>query len=201
MPLLNRVDPFGHITAHAARGTRMGNRGILHDEAGTVVRIHAHQNWVCCLTSFKGRKRALMQPGHYTELFFLDEATALAAGHRPCGECQRDRYRAYAGLWVKVHALPEGVPVPRAIDRALHRARISHRRKVTFEAKASDLPEGTMVAVADVAFLLWKGRVWRWSFEGYTEADALPLTVTVLTPAPSVAVLRAGYVPETCIPP
>lgn len=199
MPLQNRVDPWGRIVACPSRGSRMGNRGILHDAAQQVGKTHTHQAWVCCLTEFKGRKRALMQPGAYTELFFLDEVTALAAGHRPCGECQRDRYTAFTEAWCAVHGdPPEGRALPKHIDRMMHAARIHRREKVTFEAEVAGLPDGVMVAVGDAAFLLWRG-VWRWSFDGYTPADSLPERVTVLTPAPVVEVLRAGYVPQTWI--
>ncbi|MBT4289856.1 MAG: hypothetical protein HOD92_21225 [Deltaproteobacteria bacterium] len=90
MPLQNRVDPWGRILTSPYRGTLLGNRGILHNENRQVVKNHQHQNWVTCLLEFKERKRELMSPHHYTELFFLDEATALSAGHRPCGECTRN---------------------------------------------------------------------------------------------------------------
>ncbi|GAA4222657.1 hypothetical protein GGQ68_001042 [Sagittula marina] len=198
MPLQNRVDPFGRFTVTKARGTRMGNRGIVHD-GHSVIRTHVHQNWVCCVLSFKGRHRKVMSPGTYAELFFLDEATALAAGHRPCGECQRDRYAAFTRIWRDVHGGPEaGRSLPQSIDRILHRARIQRRRKVTFEAQAADLPDGTMVAVGADAYLIRQG-IWRWSFDGYAPANALPKHVKVLTPAPVIPVLRAGYMPQTYI--
>ena len=101
----NRVDPEGALVAVAARGTLMGNRGCLHDDGGNIVRQSARDAWVTCLLSFKERQRQIMQPGHYTELFFLDEATALAAGHRPCSECRRERYVAYQEAWARVFGL------------------------------------------------------------------------------------------------
>lgn len=198
MPLQNRVTPFGDIVTSPARGILMGNRGILHDETQTVLRTHAHQNWVTCTLSFNGRKRPLMAPGKYTELFFLDEATALAAGHRPCAECRRDRYRAFTTIWQSVHGAPEeGRSLPQTIDRALHRARIHRRTKVTHQADAQRLPDGTLIDTDGTPLLLWQGHAYRWSFDGYTPHGPAPEgMVTVLTPAPTVEVLRAGYVPE-----
>ncbi|MCA1334359.1 hypothetical protein [Pseudooceanicola marinus] len=200
MTLQNRVDPFGTIRAVPARGQLMGNRGILHDDRRVVRRTHAHQAWVACALSYKGRDRKpLMWPGRYTELFFLDEATALASGHRPCATCRRDRFKAFTAAWKAVHGGPEeGRSLPQTIDRALHRARIARGgRKVTSEARAADLPDGTIIARGEDAFLILKGSLHLWGFEGYGEA--LPLgegPVTVLTPAPLLKVLRHGYRPE-----
>ncbi|MFW2588890.1 hypothetical protein [Sagittula sp. SSi028] len=198
----NRVDPFGVIQGNPARGTMMGNRGILHDAQGRILRSHAHQNWVACVLSFKGRRRAVMSQGSYTELFFHDEATALAAGHRPCGECQRARYRAFRQLWCDVHGPPpDDRPVPQWIDRSLHAARIRNGAKVTFDASLSDLPDGVMVAVEGRPYLRHQGAVWRWSFTGYRPAGGIGNQVQVLTPKPMVDVLRAGYVPSASIEP
>jgi len=101
VPLQNRVTPRGDIIATPARGTLMGNRGCLHDEARRIVRpiVGGYRAWVTCVLTFKGRRRPVMRPGRYTELFFLDEATALAAGHRPCAECQRQRYQLFRAHW------------------------------------------------------------------------------------------------------
>src|SRR3954464_14328807 len=96
----NRLTPFGEIVAIPNRGTLMGNRGVLHDNAGAIRRAWQLRRWILCVLKFKGRKRAVMQPGCYTELFFLDEATGLAAGHRPCAECQRQRFREFRAAWV-----------------------------------------------------------------------------------------------------
>lgn len=198
MSLQNRVDPFGTFHAVTAKGSLMGNRGILHDEAKTVTRTHAHQNWVTCALSFKGRRRDIMAPGRYTELFFLDEATALAAGHRPCAECRRARYTEFTALWQQVHGGPEaGRSLPQTIDRALHAARIARGRKVTFTADIADLPDGVMVAAGETAVLIWRGGQFDWSFEGYRPRP-VPLAglVEVLTPKPLVEVIRAGFVPQ-----
>lgn len=198
MPLQNRVDPFGTLHAVAAKGTLMGNRGLLHDETRTVTRTHAHQHWVTCALSFKGRQQEIMKPGRYTQLFFLDEATALAAGHRPCAECRRERYNEFTSLWRQVLGEPEaGRSLPETIDRALHSARIARGRKVTCTANIADLPDGVMVASYETAVLIWQGCQFDWSFEGYRPRP-VPLDgpVEVLTPKPLVEVIRAGFVPQ-----
>lgn len=202
MPHRNRIDPFGAFHASPARGSRMGNRGILHDARGQIRPGHKHPHWVCCLTDFKDRRRPVLSPNAYTELFFLDEATALAAGHRPCGECQRARYLAFAtALEAALGPRPTTEPRAKWIDGHLHPARIRRGRQVTHTARLSDLPQGAMIALGDGAALWWADRLWLWSFTGYTEAPAPPPTqVTVLTPAPTVAALRHGYTPQVALP-
>lgn len=196
MPKQNRIDPFGCFHAVSSRGNLMGNRGILHDSDHTITRTHAHQNWVTCALSFKDRRRTIMSPGKYTELFFLDEAIALAAGHRPCAECRRERYREFTDCWRQAHGDPEtGRTLPQTIDKMLHVARIDRqRRKVTFSAHVDDLPDGTIFADDDKGVLIWNERQMVWGFGGYTLRDA-PVTgiVRVLTPMPAVEVLRLGY--------
>ncbi len=199
MTLQNRVDPFGTLRAVPARGTMMGNRGILHDDHRTVVKTHAHQNWVCCTLTFKDRRRPVMAPRRYTELFFLDEATALAAGHRPCATCRRADYRAFTRLWETVHGGAEaGRTLPHTIDRTLHRARIARGgRQVTFRAEAADLPDGTIYAGPEGPVLAWQDHAHQWSFDGYAAPVPLPQgAVKVLTPEPLVAMLRHGYRPQ-----
>ena len=198
MTLQNRVDPFGRIIATPARGSLMGNRGILHDDQRTVQKTHAHQHWVTCVLSFKGTKRPLMAQGQYTELFFLDEATSFAAGHRPCAQCRRVSYKAFLAAWQHAHGGPEeGRSLPQTIDRALHKARIHRREKVTFEDRISDMPNGTFCADGDTPVLIWRDRQYRWSFEGYTpHTTPLTGTVRVLTPKPLIEVFRQGYRPE-----
>lgn len=201
MTLQNRCDPWGRLHAVPARGTLMGNRGILHDGDRRITRHHGGDLWIHCLLCFKDRRRVPMSPGTYTELFFLDEVTALAAGHRPCGECQRARYTAFVAAWQSVLGGPrDGRSMSKTMDRLLHPARVKRREKVTHMADAGDLPDGTMVDVGGAAVALWQGRAWRWSFDGYTPTDLPRDQVTVLTPAPIVAVLRAGYVPMASIP-
>ncbi|SFU42068.1 hypothetical protein [Halomonas korlensis] len=199
MPLQNRVDPWGRILESPARGTLMGNRGILHDDDRQVKKTHAHQNWVVCVLQFKGNRRSLMAPGRYTELFFPDEATALAAGHRPCMECQRERGLEFKKYWTQANR-PDGtggVRVPE-MDRQLHRERISRREKVTWLSPVAALPDGAFFEHEGQAYLVWGGGYWRWSFEGYQKADPLVTNqaVEVLAPHSVVQALKHGFVPK-----
>lgn len=199
MPRQNRATPFGDLIAVPARGALMGNRGILHDDAGRILRRHGHQNWVACALAFKSRQRRIMGPGTYTELFFLDEATALAAGHRPCGECRRERYAEFTGLWLRAHGAPApGRPLPRAIDRCLHAHRIARTgRKVTHSAPAETLPDGAFFTEGGAAVLVWGGRQLAWAPAGYSPRPA-PVSgpVAVLTPQPVIPLLRLGFRPQ-----
>ncbi len=199
MTYQNRIDPIGNFHAVPAKGTLMGNRGILHDDSQTIIRPHKLQNWVTCALSFKDRKRTIMAPGKYTELFFLDEATAFAAGHRPCGECRRERYREFTDVWRRAHGEPEaGRTLPLTIDKTLHAARIDRKRqKITFEAPVESLPDGTMFLDGDEIVLAWRGRHLLWNFEGYRErARHSPGDVTVVTPRPLVDVFKIGFTPS-----
>lgn len=199
MPYQNRVDPFGALIFSPARGTLMGNRGILHDADRQIRRGHAHQSWITCALSFKGRTRKIMEPGRYTELFFLDEATSFAAGHRPCAECRRQRYVEVTTLWCQCHGVPPaGQPLAKSLDRALHARRITRDgKKITHEHPITDLPDGTMVDGGGCAVLLWQGRQLDWTAEGYLpRLSALSGSVRVLTPEPVVALFRAGLTPE-----
>jgi hypothetical protein len=200
MPLQNRVTPLGEIIADLARGTLMGNRGILHD---TQQRLSAarwrHPHWIFCRLRFKGRQRRVMAPRRYTELFFLDEATALAAGHRPCCECQRDDFRRFQAAWRKAFGDHASAP---AIDQALHRERVEprSRRQIRFDAPLDDLPDGAFVLLPDaLSPLLVQGdRLYPWSPGGYAPSRARCVgRVSVLTPAPTIAVLRSGYRPAS----
>ncbi len=200
MPLQNRVTPFGEIVASEARGTLMGNRGCLHDAHRTLSgRRWTTRAWLSCRLSFKGRRRQLMRPGYYTELFFLDEATALAAGHRPCAECRREAFRHFVDSWA-AGAGRAGERVRAAdMDRAIQAERIERGRgKITFDAPLADLPDGVMFARGGAAFLKWDGSMRPWSLAGYgLPIDLAPdEAVTVLTPRPIVEAIRAGYRPE-----
>lgn len=198
MPFQNRVDPFGRFHATPARGGLMGNRGILHGAEQVPRHVSAHRNWVTCRLQFKNRKRKLMAPHRYTELFFLDEATAFAAGHRPCAECRRERYREFVAAWRGVHGPPpKGQPQSQAIDRILHQARIARGGgKVTYLASSEGLPDGTIFAHAARAILIWQGRQLIWGFEGYRPITATSGTVQVLTPKPIVDVFASGWRPD-----
>ncbi len=148
MPRRNRVTPFGTLIAVDARGTLMGNRGCVHDASGVIRRPYQVKRWLICLLEFKGRHREVMRPGQYTELFFLDEATAFAAGHRPCAECQRGRYELFRDAWLRAGLETGGAARPSAetIDAELHRARIAGGRQVTYAARLDTLPDGTFVS-------------------------------------------------------
>ena len=193
MALRNRVTPRGEIVAVNERGTLMGNRGVLHGDDGEHRRDWQVRRWIACRLEFKGRRRALRQPRRWTELFFLDEATAIAAGHRPCAECRRADYRRWQKAW------PGGAVGAEAMDRVLHADRLTPSgEKRTFAAPLGELPAGVMVLVDEAPWLVLEGGLRAWSFGGYTGATR-PVDaderLTVLTPAVSVATIAAGYRP------
>jgi hypothetical protein len=177
----------------------MGNRGCLHtpDRRLGTARWRS-KLWICCSLTFKGVRRDVMPPGRWTALFFLDEATALAAGHRPCAYCRRSDYIAYAEAWRAAHGLSQR-PGASEMDARLHAERVEPRtrRQRTRPATVRDLPDGVMVRHAGVVGLLRAGTLRPWSFAGYgPSVPATPGTeVEVLTPPSSVAALRAGFAP------
>jgi hypothetical protein len=196
VPRRNRVTPFGDIIATEARGLLFGNRGVLHDERGRLVRDWQVRRWIACRLEFKGRRRELLQPGRFTELFLLDEATALAAGHRPCAECRREDFVRFRDLWVDVHG---GSPRVDDIDRRLHVERLTPQRtKRLHEARLADLPAGSMVTADGKAWLVAGTELLAWSPSGYEEPRSArgSLAVRTLTPPSIVAVLLAGYRPS-----
>jgi hypothetical protein len=203
MPRQNRVTPFGAIVAAPERGTFMGNRGILHDEHGNIKRAYALKRWLVCVLEFRGRKRTVMKLNSYTELFFLDEATALAAGHRPCAECRHERFIDFCNAW-KV-AYPEagarGRPTADEMDSQLHTERIGKARsKPVFDAQLKHLPNGAFITFPDQvekAYLVWDRRLLAWSLGGYREQIVRPSEgkVLVLTPKSTIEVMRAGFLP------
>jgi hypothetical protein len=202
MPRQNRVTPFGDIVALAERGTCMGNRGILHDAAGCIRRQWALNRWIVCVLEFRGRQRQVMAPNRYTELFFLDEATAFAAGHRPCAECRHASFLSFCKAWRSAHPnlAPQHGPIADVIDRRLHEERLTReRKKKTYRALLSELPAGTLVSLSDLpdAFLVTNDGLRKWSPGGYTERIEHPHgdEVAVLTPPSTVAAIRAGYAP------
>jgi hypothetical protein len=191
-PLQDRVDPFGEFHAVAERGLLMGNRGgRLHRDDRTLTRRRwTSRRWIACVCAFKGRRREVWGKG-YTELFFLDEPTALAAGHRPCFECRREAAKAF------IAAFPGRPAGADAMDEALHRERVEDRRKRLWPARLGDLPQGAMVARGGRAYAVRGGSLLPWSFVGYgapepLEPDAI---ADVLTPPSTVAALAAGYRP------
>lgn len=199
MPLENRVSPQGKIEKSSARGTFMGNRGVLHNSRKEVQRQFKNTAWITCLLEFKGRQRELMSPGAYTELFFLDEVTAFAAGHRPCAECRRARYNEFRDAWSAANNWSGGSKVRAPeMDKVLHQERIENEQKVTWKASLSDLPHGTLFQVGSKNYAVCEERVLAWSFEGYSEAspDGIPETVDVLTPYSVVKTFSDGFRPE-----
>jgi hypothetical protein len=204
MPRQNRVSPFGDLLAVPERGTFMGNRGVLHDAEGRIRRAWQVKRWLVCVLDFRGRKRTVMMRNRYTELFFLDEATALAAGHRPCAECRHARFLDFCHAWKAAHPGARGALRPTAdeIDHCLHAERVAvDRSKRTFSAALDELPDGVFVTVdgwGEQAYLLWRKRLLAWSPGGYRQRRLRPKggAVQVLTPRSTVAAIRAGYVPE-----
>jgi len=199
MPLQNRVNPYGTIFRSPARGTFMGNRGALHNEKREIVRQFKGQRWIACCLEFRGRKRSVMSPGRYTELFFLDEAVAFAAGHRPCAECRRERFTAFQRAWKRRDEQSSNTPVSaQEIDAELHRSRIdSAGRKVTYQAELNTLPNGCFVQIDGSAFLIRNDALLMWTPERYAKKERKPtgVTVTVLTPQPIVQCFAQGYEP------
>lgn len=199
MPRQNRVTPFGAIVATPERGTLMGNRGCLHDGQGHIVRQFQRQSWVICLLSFKSRKRPIMQPGHYTELFFLDEATAMAAGHRPCARCQRGRFNLFQEFWAKANSETTSSRKPTAtlIDAALHSERTSGNTQARRYCNSLEsLPDGTFITNDERnAYVILKNQLFKWSPAGYenTEGRDFKFPARVLTPASIVRTLSVGY--------
>ena len=196
MALQNRVDPFGELIATPARGLFFGNRGghFHRDDRTLGKRRWASRQWICCVLQFKGRRHEVWGKG-YTDLFFLDEVTALAAGHRPCFECRRADAKAFAEKWAR--ASDGAIPRAPKMDVALQTERLDARKKRTHEMRADELPDGTVIAINDAAFALRGNVMLRWTPFGYTEAKPRPHgTVTVLTPPSIVAALRAGYQPQ-----
>ena len=214
MPLRNRVLPTGEIVADPGRGLLMGNRGCLHG-AGRDLGVARWRSpaWICCVTDWRGWRRDPMPPGRWTALFFLDEATALAAGHRPCAYCRREAFLAYANALPATGAHPgtrlaaggqPGVPAaghrPYApeIDRALHAERVDRhtRRQVTRLVASAALPAAAMVRAGGAVHLVVDGgRMRPWSWAGYGPAAPMPVEVELLTPPTSVRALAAGYRP------
>jgi hypothetical protein len=204
MPKQNRVTPFSKIIATPEKGTFMGNRGVLHDTGGHIKRAWQVKRWIVCALKFRGRKRTVMTPGHYTELFFLDEATALAAGHRPCAECRHARFIAFCDAWRKAHPADRASARPAAteIDDRLHAERIApDHSKGYFIAPLDELPDGVFVtatAWGGQAYLVLGDNLLAWSPGGYGERQRRLKSpeVRVLTPPSTVAAICAGYVPD-----
>jgi hypothetical protein len=197
MPLRNRVDPYGELHAVEARGAWMGNRGVLHDDENRIVARWRSRRWITCVLSFRGRHREVFAPHRYSELFFLDEVTSLAAGHRPCAECRRARYEEFRAAWAAAHG--GGSPASAdEIDRALHAERVREDGgKKTYRARFLSLSDGVVVEHDGRPHLLRGGKLRAWSFDGYGSCVDPPSgDVDVLTPKSIVRVIQAGFIPQ-----
>jgi hypothetical protein len=192
----NRVTPMGDLVADPARGLVYGNRGCLHDETGTIRRLYAVKRWIACRLEFRGWQRSeLMQPGRFTELFFLDEVTALAAGHRPCALCRHEDYVRFRDLWRALH----GEAGADAIDARLHAERLDEDTgaRRLHALHADDLPDGTFVLSGDGPHLVLGAALLRWTPSGYTDRPPRPTgIVRVVTPPSLLALLGTDWRPS-----
>jgi hypothetical protein len=193
MPLQNRVDPFGELFATPARGTMFGNRGgKFHTDAqGLTTRRWVSRQWICCVLDFKGRQRNVWGR-YYTELFFLDEVTAFAAGHRPCFECRRKDAVEFA------ERFPGGRMSAPAMDDMLHAERLDGKSKRIHRRNIGTLPDGAMIVRDGEPCAVRGGKLLRWTPRGYKNATRRPkgITVDVLTPPAMLKVLSRGYQPQ-----
>lgn len=203
MPLQNRVTPFGEIVAIPARGLFTGNRGIIHDPATrTLTRQRwTSKAWITCICEYKGRRREVMGGRSWTELFFLDEATALAAGHRPCFFCRHADAQRFRAAWAVGNRIAGNAiepPTAPAMDKVLHAERLDGKRKRLhpIPGAIASLPDGAMLAVGDASFLVIGGAILRWHAGGYqTIATPPALYDGLLTPPSTLRALTAGYAP------
>ena len=193
MPHQNRVTPFGDIIATPERGNLYGNRGCLVNSDGKIIRPYKEIRWIICVLNFKERNHPMMAPGRYTGLFFLDEATALAAGHRPCAECQRGRFNLFRETWSRANPELTDVhrPLAPVIDKVLHCERLGPRRSVD---SIDGLPDGTYVTDNGTdAYLVWQNKLLLWTAGGYKLSKTKNSLFGVLTPRSIVNTLAAGY--------
>ena len=204
MPLQNRVNPFGTLIATSARGAWTGNRGIIHNESKEIVRKYAVKYWITCALEYKDYRRKVMSPNRWTELFFLDEATAFAAGHRPCGFCRHADFKRFKNLWVTAKGEQYGLTAKTkmdVVDAIIHLERLDENGlKKTSKAILTTLPDGSFIAFEEMskAYLWFRQNLYEWSFDGYTQVFQFDKDqeVTVLTPLSYIAVFKAGYVPQ-----
>ncbi|HEY0182956.1 MAG TPA: hypothetical protein VGC09_09135 [Rhodopila sp.] len=197
MPLHNRVTPFGDIVAIPQRGMFTGNRGIIHDPASkTLLRKRwASKAWLICVCDYQGRRREVMAGRSWTELFFLDEAVALAAGHRPCFRCRRGAAESFRAAWATAAGTPR--PSAAAMDGVLHRERLARGRKLVHAVPApvGELPSGTVVVASGAAYTIAAGHARRWTEQGYDPPEVVRHADGLLTPPSTFMALTAGYQP------
>jgi hypothetical protein len=197
MPLQNRVTPTGDIIATPHRGLFTGNRGIIHDPATRTLlkKRWSSPAWITCVCEFRDWRRKVMGRRSWTELFFLDEATAFAAGHRPCFFCRRDDANRFRAAWEKGNSVT--AVRAREIDAVLHRERLERGKKRLhpLPMPVSELPDGAMVQQGEASFLILEGKALQWSMAGYRETDGAIENALLLTPLSTLRALGAGYRP------
>jgi hypothetical protein len=200
MALQNRVDPAGNIISTRARGEWLGNRGVIHNEQKQIVRPFKIKAWIICMLEFRGRHRNVMTPDRWTELFFLDEATAFSAGHRPCFQCRYADHQRFKAAWLKgnpEYGFDEKTSI-NEIDNILQKERIDKGKKVTYEDNIGNLPDGTFVQLDGEPWLVYQNKTHRWTPFGYNDSKTIGAfdKVTVLTPRSIVDTFRQGYMPQ-----
>jgi len=197
MPLQNRVTPFGDVVAIAQRGTFTGNRGIIHDPTTKTLlkKRWATNAWLVCLLEYGDKRRDVMARRSWTELFFLDEAVALAAGHRPCFFCRRREAEAFRSAWAKGKG--GNRPLAPEIDAVLHAERLDHghKRVHPLPGPVDELPDGAVITAAGEAYTIARGRAFRWTERGYAPGQQIPAATGLLTPPSTLLAIRAGYQP------
>jgi hypothetical protein len=197
MPLQNRVTPFGDIVAIAQRGLFTGNRGIIHDPATKTLlkKRWATKAWLVCVLDYKGRRREVMGRRSWTELFFLDEAVALAAGHRPCFFCRHRSAEAFRAAWAAARG--GKAPLAAEMDTVLHEERLDRGRKRlhAMPGPVGELPDGAVIAAGGEAYTIAHGQAFRWSAQGYEANPEIPRVDGLLTPPTTLLAIRAGYRP------
>ena len=195
MPLQNRVTPTGDIIATAHRGLFTGNRGIIHDPATKTLlkKRWSSPAWITCVCEFRGWRRKVMGGRSWTELFFLDEATAFAAGHRPCFFCRRDDANRFQAAWEKGNGVSD--IRAREMDAILHGERLERGKKRLhpLPLTVKQLPDGAMLQVGETSFLIVQGRALQWSMAGYSETEIAIDNAMLLTPPSTLRALGAGY--------
>jgi hypothetical protein len=204
MPLQNRVSPFSKLISTPERGAWTGNRGVIHNPNKEIVRNHAVKYWITCVLEYKNFQRKVMTPNRWTELFFLDEATAFAAGHRPCGFCRNADFKRFKNLWLVAnderYNLAKDTKID-IIDVIIHQERLDEKGlQKTFKAILYSLPDGTFISFVEdsKAYLWFQQNLYEWLFSGYTKVNEFERNqeVDVLTPLSYVETYRAGYLPQ-----
>jgi hypothetical protein len=197
MPLQNRVTPTGDIVADPNRGIFTGNRGIIHDPATKTLlkKRWSSPAWITCVCEFRGWRRKVMGGRSWTELFFLDEATAFAAGHRPCFFCRRDDANRFRAAWQQGNGVTD--VLARDMDKVLHGERLEHRKKRLhpLPVPVAELPDGAMLQAGTESFLVLQGRALAWSMAGYRKAERAMGDAMLLTPPSTLRAISAGYRP------